>query len=165
MKKMLSIMMSILMLLALMACSGNDAEQGENSAQSAEGGDSSETSSDDVIKIGMYMPLTGDSSTLGQNCNNAAQLAIEQINNEGGLLGKQLELICYDDQSSTEQAVKNVSRLIEEDHVNAIIGSLHSGNIKATGDIIEKAEIVEIGTGIAVDWLQQGLDISFQIVG
>lgn len=162
MKKMLSIMMSILMLLALIACSGNDAEQGENSAQSAEGGDSSETSSDDVIKIGMYMPLTGDSSTLGQNCNNAAQLAIEQINNEGGLLGKQLELICYDDQSSTEQAVKNVSRLIEEDHVNAIIGSLHSGNIKATGDIIEKAEIVEIGTGIAVDWLQQGWTYLFR---
>ncbi|MGI6010250.1 MAG: ABC transporter substrate-binding protein [Ruminococcus sp.] len=161
MKKLFTVGLTFLLTFSLAACARNDAASDENISSENED-NSSSSSSDDVIKIGMYMPLTGDSSTLGQNCYNAAQLAVEQINEEGGLLGKQFELICYDDQSSTEQAVKNVSRLIDEDHVDAIIGSLHSGNIKATGDIIEKAGIVEIGTGIAVDWLQQGWTYLFR---
>lgn len=165
MRKIFCMALTIFMLVSLAACAGENPSQESSKQAEADGGASNkepEASSEDVIKLGMYMPLTGDSSTLGQNCFNAAQLAVDQMNAEGGLLGKQLELICYDDQSSTEQAVKNVSRLIDEDRVDAIIGSLHSGNIKATGDMIEKAEIVEIGTGIAVDWLQQGWTYLFR---
>jgi branched-chain amino acid transport system substrate-binding protein len=162
-KKIIWIVLSICMILSFAACAadGNDTSDSQSQNSDSEN-TSSDSSSGDTIKIGMYMPLTGDSSTLGQNCYNAAQLAVKQINDEGGLLGKQVELICYDDQSSTEQAVKNVTKLIDEDQVDGLIGSLHSGNIKATGDIVENAQVVEIGTGIAVDWLQQGWTYLFR---
>ena len=111
---------------------------------------------DDVIKIGLFQPLTGPSSLMGTAGYNSAKLAVEEINEAGGILGKKVELIPYDDKSSPEEAVKAVTRMIEVDEVDAIIGSLHSGNIQAAGDILEEAQIPLMGTGTSPQWLEQG---------
>lgn len=60
---------------------------------------------------------------------------------------------------------KDVTRLIQEDHVVGIIGSLHSGNINATVQIVEDAKIPEVGPGLAMSWLQQGWTYLFRSVG
>ncbi len=117
---------------------------------------------DDVIKIGLFQPLTGPSSLMGTAGDNSAKLAVEEINEAGGILGKKVELIPYDDKSSPEEAVKAVTRMIEVDEVDAIIGSLHSGNIQAAGDILEEAQIPLMGTGTSPQWLEQGWTYLFR---
>ena len=171
MKKIISIVLALCLLFALAACSSTTTDTAKTDGTVSTTTDSSNTNasapaaSGDTIKIGMYAPLTGDSSSMGLNCKNCAELAVAQINANGGLLGKQVELVCYDDQSSTETAVKDVTRLIQEDHVVGIIGSLHSGNINATGQIVEDAKIPEVGPGLAMSWLQQGWTYLFRSVG
>lgn len=119
-------------------------------------------SEDDVIKIGFYGPLTGLMSAPGQESLEGAQLAINEINAKGGLLGKKVMLVSYDDKSSPEQAVKLVTRMIEVDKVHAIVGSLHSGNILVSGPVVEKAKIPEVGVGTSPVWLQKGYKYLFR---
>ena len=59
----------------------------------------------DVIKIGGIAPLTGDVAVYGVAANNGAKLAIEEINANGGILGKQIQYIDYDDKGDTTEAV------------------------------------------------------------
>jgi branched-chain amino acid transport system substrate-binding protein len=162
-KRFLTCLLTFVMIISVVGCgtaskdSTNQAKQTEATKNTAES-----SSSDDVVRLGLYDPFTGPSSILGLSQKEGVELALEEINNAGGLLGKKVELIAYDDKSSPEQAVKNVTRLIEIDKVHGIIGSLHSGNIKASGAIVEKAKIPEIGTGIAPDWLEQGWTYLFR---
>lgn len=172
MKKLICLALALCLVFSLAACGSEktDTATTENAQTSSSTTDTASTgtetaASGDTIKIGMYAPLTGDSSSMGLNCKNCAELAIAEVNANGGLLGKQVELVCYDDQSSTETAVKDVTRLIQEDHVVGIIGSLHSGNINATGQLVEDAKIPEVGPGLAMSWLQQGWTYLFRSVG
>jgi branched-chain amino acid transport system substrate-binding protein len=104
------------------------------------------------------MPLSGIASQQG------AELAIKQINEKGGVLGKKMILVSYDDKSSPEQAVKVVTRMIDSDKVHAIIGSLHSGNILASAPVAEKAKIPEVGIGTSPVWLEKGYTYLFRPV-
>jgi len=117
---------------------------------------------DDVIRIGFYGPLTGNMAAPGNESLEGTQIAVDEINAAGGLLGKQIEVIAYDDKSSPEQAVKAVTRLIEADKVHAIVGSLHSGNILVSAPVVEKAKIPEVGVGTSPVWLQQGYEYLFR---
>lgn len=118
----------------------------------------------DVIKIGKYGPLSGPMSLSGTAGERGVELAIEQANNAGGVLGKTLEIVSYDDKSSPEQALKAVTRLIESDNVDAIVGSLHSGNVLAQAPVNEAAEIPQVGLGTSPVWLQQGYKYLFRPV-
>lgn len=114
------------------------------------------------IKIGIFQPLTGPASLMGTDGRDGAALAVKQINAAGGVLGRKFELLSYDDQSSPEVAVKVVTKMIEADGVDAIIGSLHSGNIQAAGRRIESSKVVCVGTGTSPVWLQQGWTYLFR---
>ncbi|MHC4636706.1 MAG: ABC transporter substrate-binding protein [Planctomycetota bacterium] len=120
---------------------------------------------EDIIKIGFFGPLTGPTAQAGQALKNGAQIAIDQINAQGGLLGKQLKLVEYDDKSSPEQAVKAVTKMVQLDRVTAIIGSLHSGNILAAAPQIEQFTTPMIGAGTSPSWLEQGYKYLFRSVG
>lgn len=108
----------------------------------------------DELIIGHYNPLTGGTATSGQAGRDGAQLAVKLWNEKGGVNGAQIKYIVYDDQSTTEGAVKACTRLIEEDGVHGLIGSQLSGNIQATGQMVEDAGIPEVGTGISTVWPQ-----------
>ena len=116
----------------------------------------------DAIRIGFYGPLTGPMSLSGIASQQGAELAIKEINAKGGVLGKKLLLISYDDKSSPEQAVKAVTRMIDSDKVHAIVGSLHSGNILASAPVVEKAKIPEVGVGTSPGWLEKGYTYLFR---
>ena len=66
----------------------------------------------DTIKIGFNAPLTGFAASDGKSSSMGAKLAVSQINKAGGIMGKQLELIIYDDQASASQSMEaNSSRV------------------------------------------------------
>lgn len=172
MKKALAVLMSAILMLSLAACGGGTsstaAEKGKSEgSQAVSGSGTSETggepaASGEVIKVGYFGPLTGPVSTSGQYAEKGVRLKVKQINDNGGINGKQLELISYDDKSTAEAAVKACTRLIEEDKVNVILGSQLSGNVQACGDRVEKAQIPLVGTGVSPVWLEQGWTYLFR---
>ncbi|NLC66736.1 MAG: ABC transporter substrate-binding protein [Clostridium sp.] len=85
----------------------------------------------DTIKVGMNYELSGPVSTYGQSLSAGIELAMEQINNDGGVLGKQIELIKVDNRSDTTEVANVSTRLATKDNVVAILGAATSGNTKA----------------------------------
>ena len=88
-------------------------------------------SSGDEILIGQFGSLTGSEATFGMSSDNGLKLAVEEINNSGGLLGKKIKLITYDDQGKPSEAATVVEKLINKDKVIAVIGEVASSRSKA----------------------------------
>ncbi|MBQ7487968.1 MAG: ABC transporter substrate-binding protein, partial [Clostridia bacterium] len=112
--------------------------------------------------IGHYGGFTGAVATAGSNGRDAILLAVKQWNEKGGVLGEEINVELYDDGSTTEGAVKGVSYLLDQVEVDGLIGSQLSGNIQATGDIVDQYEIPEVATGMNPAWLQQGWTYLFR---
>lgn len=123
------------------------------------------TSEEKQIKIGFFGPLTGPTATAGQALRNGAVIAVEEVNEKGGLLGLPLSLVEYDDRSSPEQAVKAVNKMVQLDGVVAAVGSLHSGNILAAAPVLERTRTPTLGAGTSPSWLEQGYRYLFRAVG
>ncbi|MBN2396059.1 MAG: ABC transporter substrate-binding protein [Candidatus Atribacteria bacterium] len=100
----------------------------------------------DTVKIGYLAALTGDWAAYGQVEKNTALLAVDEINAQGGLLGKPVELVVYDFRTRAEDAVNAVRRMIEEDKVVAIVGSNGSGINIATAPVVNRLKVPQIGT-------------------
>jgi len=78
------------------------------------------------IKFGVFGPMTGPAAETGLAIKHASELAVEQINARGGLLGKKLECIWGDDESKPEVGVSVYEKFITRDKVDLVIGGLHS---------------------------------------
>jgi ABC-type branched-subunit amino acid transport system substrate-binding protein len=72
------------------------------------------------IQLGMSVPLTGNASGLGQSYKNGVQLAINQLNKEGGVHGVKVNLLVKDDQYEPELTVQNTRQFIIENKVLAL---------------------------------------------
>jgi branched-chain amino acid transport system substrate-binding protein len=82
--------------------------------------------SSNKILIGHYASLTGDTASFGTSTKKGVDLAAKQLNAAGGLNGKTVEVITYDDQSKPEEASTMVTKLITQDNVLAVIGEVAS---------------------------------------
>jgi branched-chain amino acid transport system substrate-binding protein len=102
------------------------------------------------IKIGGLFSITGPNSFLGEPERNSMQLLAEQINAKGGINGRPLELVIYDDEGDEAKAVLNASKLIEKDQVLAIVGPSLTGTTMAVIPIVEKAQVPLISCAAGV---------------
>jgi branched-chain amino acid transport system substrate-binding protein len=82
--------------------------------------------SGNTIKLGGVFPLTGDVPSIGSAMDNGAKLAIKEINDAGGVLGKKLELVSEDDQNQAATAPNAITKLITQDKVAAVVGTYAS---------------------------------------
>src|SRR5438309_6547681 len=78
------------------------------------------------IPIGEYGSMTGSQATFGISTDNGVKLAVKERNAAGGINGRQIHLIAYDDQGKQQEAVTAVTRLIQQDHVVAVLGEVAS---------------------------------------
>ncbi len=92
------------------------------------------------IKIGSLQPMTGEAASWGQNGVAGARLAIEEINAAGGVLGRPLELVAEDDKCSAE-GITGITKLINVDQVDAIIGPDCSASGAAALPVAQKAGV------------------------
>jgi branched-chain amino acid transport system substrate-binding protein len=92
---------------------------------------------DDIV-IGEYGSMTGSEATFGISTDNGVKLAVEERNAAGGVNGRQIKLIAYDDQGKQQEAVTAVTRLIQEDHVTAVIGEVASSISLAGGQVAQR---------------------------
>ncbi len=95
----------------------------------------------DTIKIGFHAPQTGFAAADGKSALLGAQLAVEQINAAGGVKGKMLQLVVYDDQASPKNAVPIANKLIGNDKVTIGISGSYSGATRAAAGIFQNAKI------------------------
>ena len=95
----------------------------------------------DSVKIGFNVPLTGFAAADGKSALNGAKLAVKQANQAGGINGKMIELVVYDDQASPKQAVPISNKLIEKDKVVAAVSGSYSGATRAAAGVFQSAEI------------------------
>ncbi len=105
------------------------------------GGDTGGGATGDTIKIGLYGDLSGATSSFGQSTKNGVELAVDEINNAGGINGKKLVVISEDDQGRPEQAKTVVSKLINQDKVQAVLGEVASTNSLAAAPVAQEAKI------------------------
>ena len=100
----------------------------------------------EVIKIGLNYPQTGPYVAIGQNQNNAAMLAVEEINNDGGILGRKIQLITRDTQSKPDISTKNVIELIDNEGCEMVFGGPSSAVVIAGGKVARSRGKLYFGT-------------------
>lgn len=96
---------------------------------------------EDVIKIGEYGSLTGTTATFGISTKNGIDLATEELNAAGGLLGKKVQVIVEDDRSLAEEASSAVKKLVTQDKVVAVLGEVASSRSLAGAPICQENKI------------------------
>ena len=103
-------------------------------------------SSDSAVKVGLIAELTGDIPAVGTSCKNAAELAVKEINDAGGITvsGKnyQVELFVQDSAAKPDQAAAAAQKLITQNNVIAIIGPNASSNAIPASEIAETSKTV-----------------------
>lgn len=99
-----------------------------------------------AIKIGILASLSGNGAQYGQAMKEGADLAVEEINAAGGVLGKPIALVYRDDRNDMGENGHQTVKLLFEDKVWAIIGSVHSGCTHVAARITLKAEIPQLTT-------------------
>jgi len=95
-----------------------------------------EADSDEIV-IGEYGSLTGTTATFGISSKNGIDMAIEEVNKAGGVLGKSVRVIVEDDQSRPEEAQTVVTKLINKDRVVAVLGEVASTRSLAAAPIAQ----------------------------
>ncbi|WNG61405.1 ABC transporter substrate-binding protein [Archangium gephyra] len=120
------------------APSGQGAPGGQ-AAQPAAGGGA--PSAGDTIVLGEVGSLTGAQATFGVSTRNGVDLAIKEANEAGGVKGKKLKVIVYDDQGKPEEAAQAVTRLITQDKVVLILGEVASSNSLAMAEKAQAAGV------------------------
>jgi branched-chain amino acid transport system substrate-binding protein len=95
----------------------------------------------DTIKFGFNAPLTGFAAADGKSSSEGAKLAVKQINAAGGVLGKQVELVIYDDQAKPANAIPIANKLIGKDKVVVGISGSYSGPTRSSAGVFQEAGI------------------------
>ena len=96
---------------------------------------------EDVILLGEVGSLTGSEAAFGKSTRDGVELALEEVNAAGGLLGKKVAVRVYDDQSKPEEAASATKRLLTQDKVVVVLGEVASSNSLAMAPIAQDAKI------------------------
>jgi branched-chain amino acid transport system substrate-binding protein len=117
----------------------------------------------DTIKIGEFGSLTGDNASFGTSQNNGVQMAVEEINAAGGVLGKKIELTVEDNQTKQGETTTITRKLISQDHVVAIIGEVASSKTLEAAPIAQTAKIPLLATAATNPKVTQTGDYVFRV--
>ena len=110
--------------------------------------------SNDTFKIGVIAEVQ---AVAGSSIPQAAQLAADEINAAGGVNGKKIELVTYDNHSSAAESIRAFQRAVNEDHVNAVIASYISEVVLALEPWSGRLKTVMITPGAASDVITQNI--------
>ena len=103
---------------------------------------------EEVIKIGAIYPLSGPFASYGIEYKRGLEMAVKEINSEGGILGRQIKLIFEDDQGDPTQSVTALNKLINIDNVNYIFTGFSSTS-QATAPIAQQNEVLYISATVS----------------
>jgi branched-chain amino acid transport system substrate-binding protein len=117
------------------------------------------------IRIGATMSESGSLATQGMAASNGYRLCQEHVNARGGLLGRGIEFVIYDDRSDPERAIALYERLIVEDRVDAVMGPYGSTITEAVAPVTERYRMVHISPLAATSSIwEQGRRYLFMVL-
>ncbi|MBU6496926.1 MAG: ABC transporter substrate-binding protein [Rhodospirillales bacterium] len=104
------------------------------------------------VRIGAVLSVTGPASFLGDPELKTLQLYIDQVNAQGGLLGRKLVLVHYDDGGEAGKANGFTKRLLDNDHVDVIIGGSTTGSTMAMIPLVDRAQVpfISLAGGVEI---------------
>ena len=144
MKRILVMICVLAMVFSLTACGGNTKKDGTADSSSTAGTDNSSQTPDakdtdagtgEAIRFAVCGPMTGDSAEQGLLQMNGCQMAVDEINAAGGVNGRQLDMVCYDDQASPNQAVIVAEKVAADPTIEYVISHINSGGTIAAQDV------------------------------
>jgi branched-chain amino acid transport system substrate-binding protein len=100
----------------------------------------------DPIKVGVVTPLSGTYASIGKQVRWGAELAVKEINAAGGVKGRKFELLFEDEEANPAVAVRKAEKLLQQDKVDILTGTVNSGSTLAVGQVAERNERVLITT-------------------
>lgn len=120
--------------------------------------------SDEPIKIGASLPLTGGFAINGQKHKEGYELCVKLINDKGGLLDRDVELIVSDNQSDVDTALSQTERFLNVDNVDLLFGTFSSKLTFPMSSVTEQAEMVHpIPSGAALKIYSRGYEYLFYL--
>lgn len=119
---------------------------------------------DTPIRIGVFAPLTGSFSAVGQRFRDAAELAADELAARGGVEGRKIEFVVDDDRNAPEQATAIAKKLTEQDHVIAAIGSLTSTASLAAAPVFAQAKVPQLAPMSTLPKFTRNSDYQFRLV-
>ena len=115
------------------------------------------------IPVGQFGSLTGAQATFGESSDKGVQLALEEINTSGGVLGQQIRLITRDNQSKPGETSTTVRELITRDKVVALIGEVASGRSLEAAPIAQRSGIPMISPSSTSEKVTEAGDHIFRV--
>ncbi len=141
MKKIVSYLLIVtLVMVSLIGCAGNTGSKEEG-----------------VVKIAVAGPLTGDNSEYGIGFKNAVELMVEEWNERGGVLGKTIQVVLYDDKNSGEEAASIAEKIVSDPDIVGVIGHFASGVSMVASPTYQENKMIEISpTASHPDYSSEG---------
>lgn len=149
-KKIICMIMAVAMLLTMAAC-GQTSESSDSNSDQAE-----------TIRLGCIGPLTGGYANYGISVKNGAQIAVDEINANGGINGKQIELKFEDSQGDPESAVNAYGALMDWG-INVSLGTVFSGEMASVTAAAKEDDILLLTPSGSADACIDGNDKAFRI--
>src|ERR671919_28356 len=156
----LALLPVLLALVFAAGCGGDD--DGGDGAGTDTGATGDGEASGEPIRIGASLPLTGDFAEPGEAARRGYEVWMEMVNEEGGLLGRPVEMVIKDDQSDQNLVVTDYNALIDQDRVDLLLGTFSSLlNIPASA-VAERAQMVYVEpAGGSPDMFNRGFEYLF----
>ncbi len=178
MKKIVSLLLALVLVFGLVACSNSAASTEANNADkdtvngTADAGDTAETgdtsggeTSGDPIKIALTAPLTGNQSQYGESFQNCVELACKQWNENGGVLGRTVEVVVEDTAGDSAQAATVAQKIVSDSSIFAQIGDFSTACCLAAQPIYDAASMIQISPTCSAVNFAVGSKWSFECLG
>ena len=119
-------------------------------------------SNSDVIKIGVIAPLTGEVAQYGTAVKNGVVLKVDEINANGGINGKKVELVIADSKGDSQEAVNIFKKMVSQDKIDWLIGEVISSASLAVSDLAQAAKVPMITASSTALDVTKGKDYVFR---
>ena len=130
---------------------------------SSTNGPAPRTLSDTEIVIGHYASMSGGKATFGTSTDNGIKLAVDEINAAGGINGKKVRLITYDDKGEAKEAGPAVTRLITRDNVHAVLGEVASSISLVGAPVCQQYQVPMISPSSTNEQVTEIGDMIFRV--
>ncbi len=144
----MGVLLAASMVLSAAGCGSAGSSSQASSAAPASSGAASQAapaaSAGGKIKIAVAGPMTGDNAEYGKGFLNAAQLKADEWNAAGGVTGKQVEIVAYDDKNSSKEAASIAQKIVSEGDIVGVIGHFSSGVCMTAAPVYQENKIIEI---------------------
>lgn len=167
MKKAIALGLALAMGTSLLAACGSTASSTADAETSTNA--SSETATTettgDTIRIGGITAVTGDKAEMGESFWRSWQLAIEKVNENGGVLGKQVELVLEDSKADPKEAVELTKKMGDDESIAAVLGPMTSSEAIACAPVFEEYTMVELSPCASNNQYAPMSDYAFTVAG